>query len=102
MVTTMKSGGSITNSLRSSVDELVGQQMEIIRNYSAELNLWTLVYLIIAAALPSLGVTFLVIASSIGRSGIGPDSVILIVVLAVSVQIALILLIKTQVPKVIK
>ncbi len=102
ILTTMKSGGSLVTSLSSSVEELVNKQMETIKNYSAELNIWTLVYLIVAAAMPSLGVTFLVIASAIGSSGIGTESVILIAVLAISIQLALILILRTQVPKVIK
>ncbi len=102
VVITMKSGGSIVNALNSQVDVLVAQQREVIKNYSASLNLWTLVYLIIAAAMPSLGVTFLVIASSIGGAGIGKDSIVLIAVMAFAVQIVLIFLIKEQVPKVIK
>ncbi len=102
MVTTMKSGGSVTNAITSQIDSLVEQQTESIKRYSAELNLWTLVYLIIAAAVPSLGVTFLVIASSIGGSGIGREAVILIAVLAFAIQIAMILLVRSKVPKVIK
>jgi flagellar protein FlaJ len=102
VITTMKSGGSITSALNSQVDTLVGQQKESIKRYSAELNLWTLVYLIIAAALPSLGVTFLVIASSIGSSGIGPEAVVLIALMAFCVQGAMIFLIRAKVPRVIK
>jgi archaeal flagellar protein FlaJ len=102
ILTTMKSGGSIVTALQSEVSALIDQQEEVIKNYAAELNLWTLIYLIIAAALPSLGVTFLVIASSIGSSGIGKNAIILIAILAISIQAGLIFLIKSQVPKVIK
>lgn len=102
IITTMRSGGSVVISLRISVNELVDKQMDTIKSYAAELNMWTSIYLIVAAALPSLGVTFLVIASSIGSSGVGPDAVILIVILAISIQIALILLLRSRVPKVIK
>lgn len=102
MLTTMRSGGSIVASLRISVNELVDKQMDTIKSYAAELNMWTLIYLIVAAALPSLGVTFLVIASSIGSSGIGPEAVFLIAILAISIQVSLILLLRSQVPRVIK
>lgn len=102
MLTTIKSGGSVVASLRSSVNELVESQMEMIKGYAATLNMWTLIYLIIAAALPSLGVTFLVIASSIGGSGIGVNSVLLIVTLAICIQFVLIIVLRSQVPKVIK
>jgi len=102
IITTMKSGGSIVTALQSEVSDLNAQQGEIIKNYSAELNLWTLIYLIIAAAMPSLGITFIVIASSIGGAGIGIEAVILIALLAAIIQIAMIFMIKTKVPKVIK
>jgi flagellar protein FlaJ len=101
IITTIKSGGSVANSLNSQIEELVAQQSDAIRNYAAELNLWTLVYLIIAAAMPSLGVTFLVIASSISSGGIGKDSVLLIALLGAFVQVGLIFIIKQKVPKVI-
>jgi len=102
IITTTKSGGSIVNALNSQVETLVVQQMDAIKSYSAELNLWTLVYLIIAAAMPSLGITFLVIASSIGGSGIGVEAVILIIVMSIAIQLAMILLIRAKVPKVVK
>ncbi|MGI6589831.1 MAG: type II secretion system F family protein [Candidatus Iainarchaeum sp.] len=102
MITTLRSGGSIVNALNSQVEALVAQQVDAIKAYSAELNLWTLVYLIVAAAVPSLGITFLVIASSIGGSGIGPEAVILIVLLSMIVQITMIMLIRSKVPKVVK
>jgi len=102
LTTTLKSGGSVTSALNSQVEELISKQMNSIREYSAELNLWTLVYLIVAAAMPSLGITFLVIASSVGGSGIGPEAVILIIVLSVSVQCAMIFLVRSKVPKVVK
>ena len=102
LTTTIRSGGSIVNALNSQVEALVSQQMDSIKSYSAELNLWTLIYLIVAAAMPSLGITFLVIASSIGGSGIGPEAVMLIIILSLSVQVAMILLIRSKVPKVVK
>ena len=102
ILTTIKSGGSVVGAINSEIDELVDLQKNSIKNYAAALNLWTLIYLIVAAALPSLGVTFLVIASSIGSSGIGREAVILIAILAITTQAALIFIIKSQVPKVIK
>ena len=102
IITTLRSGGSIVTALGSQVDALVAQQSEAIKNYSAELNLWTLIYLVVAAAMPSLGITFLVIASSIGGSGIGKETVALILILSMAVQVAMIMLVKMKVPKVVK
>ena len=42
IITTLKSGGSLTNALHAQVDSFVEQQRESIKRYSAELNLWTL------------------------------------------------------------
>lgn len=102
LTTTIRSGGSVTNALNSQVEALVSQQMDTIKNYAAELNLWTLVYLIVAAAMPSLGITFLVIASSIGGSGIGPEAVLLIIILSLTIQSGLVFFIRSKVPKVVK
>ncbi len=102
IVTTMKSGGSIVGALNAQVEALVVQQADTIKAYAAELNLWTLVYLIVAAAMPSLGVTFLVIASTISSGSIGKEAVILIVLLSMTTQIMLIMLVRAKVPKVIK
>jgi pilus assembly protein TadC len=102
VITTMRSGGSVVNALDSQVEALVAQQMDSIKSYAAELNLWTLIYLIIAAAMPSLGITFLVIASSIGGSGIGSEAVLLIVILSLTIQVAMIMLVRSKVPKVVK
>jgi len=102
IVTTMKSGGSVVGALDAQVEALVIQQADTIKAYAAELNLWTLVYLIVAAAMPSLGVTFLVIASTISSGSIGKEAVILIVLLSMTTQLVLIMLIRAKVPKVIK
>jgi hypothetical protein len=52
--------------------------------------------------MPSLGITFLVIASSIGGSGIGSEAVLLIVILSLTIQVAMIMLVRSKVPKVVK
>lgn len=102
IITTMRSGGSTVAALNSQVESLLSQQMDAIKGYAAELNLWTLIYLIVAAAMPSLGITFLVIASSIGGSGIGPDAVLLIVILSLGTQFGMIYLIRSKVPRIVK
>ncbi len=102
ILTALKSGGSIVGALNVQIDSLIGHQMESIKNYSAELNLWILIYLVVAAAMPSLGVTFLTIISTIGGSGIGKEMIITIVLLSVLVQIGMITFLRTRVPRVIK
>ncbi len=102
IVTSMKSGGSLVTSLTSEVDSLIQHQSEQIKLYSAELNLWILVYLIVAAALPSLGVTFLVIISSVSGGGVGIEMVYMIIILSLMVQLAMIMIIKNRIPRVVR
>ena len=102
ILTAIKSGGSIVGALNVQIEALINFQLESIKNYSAELNLWILIYLVVAAAMPSLGVTFLTIISTIGGSGIGLDMILTIVMLSILVQIAMITFLRTRVPKVIK
>ncbi|MDD3159800.1 MAG: type II secretion system F family protein [Candidatus ainarchaeum sp.] len=102
ILTTMRSGGSVVHALESEISSLNAKQFESIKNYSAELNLWTLMYLIVAAAIPSLGVTFLVIASAVGSATVGKELILGIVVMTLLIQIVIIFLIRSRVPKVIK
>jgi len=102
ILTSVKSGGSIVAAVTVQIESLINHQLEAIKNYSAELNLWILIYLIIAAAVPSLGVTFLTIISSIGGSGVTREIVIAVVFLSILIQLAMITFLRTRVPKVIK
>ncbi|MFA5741988.1 MAG: type II secretion system F family protein [Candidatus Izemoplasmatales bacterium] len=102
LITTIKSGGSLVSSLGVQVDSLIASQMESIKNYAAELNLWILLYLIVAAALPSLGVAFLVVISSLSGGGVGKEIIISIVLLSVSVQIGMIMFVRTRTPKIVR
>ena len=102
ILTAMRSGGSIVAALNVQIDALIEYQMTSIKNYSAELNLWILIYLVVAAAMPSLGVTFLTIISTIGGSGVGKEMIITIVLLSILVQIGMITFLRTRVPRVIK
>lgn len=98
--TALKSGSSLKGALDSIITILMNYQKRTIKNYTAELNMWILVYLLLAAAVPTLGITFLVILSAIGGSDIGPLHLMFIVAGAFTIQIVLIGFIKTRVPKV--
>jgi len=100
LVSSIKSGASLQKALGSIVANLTNMQSREIKDYSAELNLWILVYLLLAAAVPTLGITFLVILSSLGGAAIGPEHVLLIVFGSFATQIILIGFIKNRVPQV--
>jgi len=100
ITSSIRSGASIVGALSSVVETLSANQVRAIKNYAAELNLWILLYLLVAAAIPTLGITFLVIISSLGGSSIEEIHVIGFVLLAFVLQIFFIGFIKTRIPRV--
>ena len=101
IITSIKSGASIAGALETTINTLTTNQLRAIKSYSAELNLWILMYLLLAAAIPTLGITFLIILSSMGGTNITQEYVIGIIFFAFVVQIVLIGFVKNRKPKVI-
>ena len=60
----IKAGSDVAIVLRSIIDNISAQQKIEIRRYGAKLNPMTLVYMMVAVIIPSLGVTFLIILST--------------------------------------
>ena len=96
----MQSGASIQGALNSVVSMLMNHQFRSIKDYAAELNLWILLYLLLATAVPTLGITFMVILSSLSGSSIGPSNIYGTVLASFLFQAALIGFIKTRIPRV--
>lgn len=100
LITSIRSGSSLSLALNNVIENLINHQMVEIKNYASELNFWLLIYLLFAAALPTLGVTFLVIFSSLGGLTIQPLHVLIMVGLAFVVQIILLGLLRSRIPRV--
>lgn len=100
ILTSLRSGSSLAASISSVVELLLNDRERKIKNYSAEMNLFVLLYLLFAAAIPTLGVTFLVIFSSLGGSNIGELEIFGIIILAFITQIVLIGFVKSRTPRV--
>ncbi|MEW6295673.1 MAG: type II secretion system F family protein [Candidatus Diapherotrites archaeon] len=100
LMSSLKSGASLSSAVSSVVETLNNNQFRAIKNYAAELNLWILIYMLLAAALPTLGVTFLIVLSSFGGTNIGEIHIAMIIGFAFIVQIILIGFIKSRVPRV--
>jgi pilus assembly protein TadC len=79
LVSTLESGASIGPALRSVIETLENYQRKSIKDYSATLNFVVLIYMLSAAAIPSMGVTFLIVLSAFGGMGVS-DALILAVV----------------------
>ncbi len=100
LLASLRSGASVQGALRSIVQTLTNRQIRAIKDYAAELNLWILIYLLLAAAVPTLGITFLVILSAMGGASVGPEMVLMAVLGAFVMQVALIGFVKNRMPKV--
>ena len=73
LITAMRSGANLTNALRGIIKMLVDDQLRAVKAYNAELNFIVLIYLMVAAVLPTVGTTVLVIFSVFGVLGVTPE-----------------------------
>lgn len=72
LITAMRAGANLTTALRGIIKLLVDYQMRLNKSYNAELNFIVLIYLLVAAVLPTVGTTVLVIFSVFGVLGVTP------------------------------
>jgi archaeal flagellar protein FlaJ len=64
IVIALRSGASLQGTVKNLVDNLKQFQSAKVKSYTQEMNLWILLYLIVAIAIPSLGATLITILSS--------------------------------------
>ena len=64
IVNALKAGSDIGDTLETITDDFSQKQITEIKNYGQQLNPWTMMYMIVAVIIPSLGLTFLIILSS--------------------------------------
>jgi len=64
MTNAMKAGSDVASALEAIVSNLTQEQIIAIRRYGQELSPFTLMYMLIAVIMPTLGITFLIILSS--------------------------------------
>jgi flagellar protein FlaJ len=90
IVNALESGASLSTALPGIVQTLEKHIYDEIKKYSSNLNFLMLLYMLAAAAVPSLGVTFLVLLSAFGDFGVTVETVGLLVAGSALVQIAMI------------
>lgn len=98
LLSALRSGAATENALATVVDSLSAEQFRGIRNYASELNLWILMYLLLATAVPTIGIAFLVILSAMAGTNLDPLIIVAMVVFAGVLQIVLIGFVKTRIP----
>jgi len=73
LVTAIRAGSNVSNTIKGLVKLLVDYQFSRFKSFNAELNFIILIYLMVAAVLPTIGTTVLVIFSVFGMLGITPE-----------------------------
>ncbi|VVC00616.1 Type II secretion system (T2SS), protein F [uncultured archaeon] len=73
LVTAIRAGADLTATLKGIVKLLVDYQFGLSKSFNAELNFIILIYLMLAAVLPTIGTTILVIFSVFGLLGVTPE-----------------------------
>jgi flagellar protein FlaJ len=101
LVNTLKAGASLKGALTTIIEDLTLDQKDKIKRYAQELNLWVLMYMLFAVAVPTIGITLLVILSSFAGFGINQAFFIFFVIMCVIIQIVLIGFMKTRRPVVL-
>lgn len=90
MVNALESGASMSTALPGIVEALEKHTYRSIQAYSANLNFLMLIYMLIAAAIPSLGITFLVLLSAFSGMGVTVEKVVGLILGAAIGQIVMI------------
>ncbi|MCX8197103.1 MAG: type II secretion system F family protein [Candidatus Micrarchaeota archaeon] len=98
LVTAIRAGANLSSTLRSIVKLLVDYQFSLFKSFNAELNFIILIYLMVAAVLPTIGTTVLVIFSVFGMLGITPEVLGGVVALGFIGQLGIIAYVKVKRP----
>ncbi len=78
LLNALKTGTDLEKPVENMVKEIIREQLLSIKKYGQELNPWTLMYMMFAVIIPSLGITFMMILSTFTGGGI-PNGVFLAV-----------------------
>ena len=98
LINSIKSGSSLKSALKLIVKDLSADQKSKIKDYAHELNLWNLIYMLFAVAVPTIGAVMLIILSSFAGLGIGKVSFVAFIVTCFIVQYIIIGFIRARRP----
>jgi pilus assembly protein TadC len=98
IINTSRSGADIEGVIRSLIQNLVSEQKSNIEKYSNELNVLTLVYMLVAVAIPTIIVTLMIILNAFASAGINEMLFIVFVVMSAVIQLVIIGMIKSRRP----
>jgi len=100
IINALKSGANVSSALESLVDSITRHQVMEVRKYGKELNPYTMMYMLLAVIIPSLGVTFLMILSSFTDFSVSNHIYYLILIGLVFFQAVFLNFVKSKRPEV--
>ena len=78
LLTALDSGAPLNDTLKKIVDNLMVDRRQVVKDFSASLNFLMLMYMLVAAAIPSIGMTFLILLSTFSGVGLGEEAYLVI------------------------
>ncbi len=87
IVNALETGSKVSNALSNIIDVLEKQINREIKDYSSNLNFIMLIYMLIAAAIPSLGVTFMILLSAFSGAGVTQSTIFIVLGISFFVQV---------------
>jgi flagellar protein FlaJ len=90
LLTALESGAPLADTLKKIVDNLMMDRRQLVKDFSASLNFLVLMYMLVAAALPSIGMTFVILLSTFSGIGLSQEAYLVILFGAFLGQIGLI------------
>ncbi|MFA5246785.1 MAG: type II secretion system F family protein [Candidatus Micrarchaeia archaeon] len=78
LLTALDSGAPLNDTLKKIVDNLMVDRRQIVKDFSASLSFLVLMYMLVAAAIPSIGMTFLILLSTFSGIGLGEEAYLVI------------------------
>ncbi|MFH1447619.1 MAG: type II secretion system F family protein [Candidatus Micrarchaeota archaeon] len=98
IVIALRSGASLQGTIKDLVDNMRQFQKSNVKSYTQEMNLWILLYLIVAIAIPSLGATLMTILSSFSTTSIQESTFIVLLSICFMAEYAIIKYVKIRRP----
>ncbi len=98
IVIALRSGSSLQGTVKDLVDNMRQYEKSNVKSYTQEMNLWVLLYLIVAIAIPSLGATLITILSSFSSTSVREPAFILVLVGCFLAEYAIIKYVKIRRP----
>ncbi|MFW6013748.1 MAG: type II secretion system F family protein [Nanoarchaeota archaeon] len=98
LVNVLKSGSNLKIALKIVISEQMQNHKEKIRSYAQELNLWSLIYMIFAVAIPTIGLTMMLILTTFAGFEVTEGFFIAFACLCLFIQYAIIGLIQSRRP----